>query len=181
VARSACLETLASCAAAVHTQLAAFLEAAPGADLPRDVEHLRRQQLVVTFAESGGWTTRPERAIDPGASRSRSIDVELERAARRQIAVVEIVDLLTDGGEAMRGLADKGRCGATERRRQLERVRPSDSSLRAATAPWFASSRTCSGRASRPRPLRGWPRFVTRRGPCRKRTDLPGRVSMAAG
>jgi hypothetical protein len=98
VARSACLETLASCAAAVHTQLAAFLEAAPGADLPRDVEHLRRQQLVVTFAESGGWTTRPERAIDPGASRSRSIDVELERAARRQIAVVEIVDLLTDGG-----------------------------------------------------------------------------------
>jgi transcriptional regulator with XRE-family HTH domain len=104
---SVSLETLASCAAAVGTQLAAFLEAVPGAELPRDIEHLRRQQLVVTIARSGGWTARPERPIDPGARRSRSIDVELERATRRQIAVVEIIDLLTDGGEAMRGLADK--------------------------------------------------------------------------
>jgi transcriptional regulator with XRE-family HTH domain len=104
---SVSLETLASCAAAVDTQLAAFLEAVPGADLPRDIEHLRRQQLVVTIARSGGWTARPERPIDPGARRSRSIDVELERATRRQIAVVEVIDLLTDGGEAMRGLADK--------------------------------------------------------------------------
>jgi transcriptional regulator with XRE-family HTH domain len=103
----ASLETLAACAAAVDTQLAAFLEAVPGADLPRDMEHLRRQQLVIAIARDGGWTARPERPIDPGARRSRSIDVELERAARREIAVVEIVDLLTDGGEAMRGLADK--------------------------------------------------------------------------
>jgi transcriptional regulator with XRE-family HTH domain len=103
----ASLETLAACAAAVGTQLAAFVEAVPGADLPRDMEHLRRQQLVIAIARDGGWTARPERPIDPGARRSRSIDVELERAARREIAVVEIVDLLTDGGEAMRGLADK--------------------------------------------------------------------------
>ncbi len=101
------LETLASCAAAVDTQLAAYLEAVPGADLPRDIEHLRRQQLVVALARSGGWTARPESPIDPSARRSRSIDVELDRAARREIAVVEIVDLLTDGGDAMRGLADK--------------------------------------------------------------------------
>jgi transcriptional regulator with XRE-family HTH domain len=106
-ARSPTLETLASCAAAVDTQLAAFLEAVPGADLPRDIEHLRRQQLVVAVARSGGWTARPERPIDPRARKSRSIDVELERAARRETAVVEIVDLLADGGDAMRGLADK--------------------------------------------------------------------------
>jgi transcriptional regulator with XRE-family HTH domain len=103
----ASLETLAACAAAVGTQLAAFVEAVPGADLPRDMEHLRRQQLVTVIARGGGWTARPERPIDPMARRSRSIDVELERFVRLEIAVVEIVDLLTDGGEAMRGLADK--------------------------------------------------------------------------
>lgn len=106
-AGSAGLETLASCAAAVDTQLAAFLEAVPGAELPRDLEHLRRQQLVIATAAVGAWTARPERPIDPGARRSRSIDVELERAWRREICVVEIEDLLTDGGAAMRGLADK--------------------------------------------------------------------------
>jgi transcriptional regulator with XRE-family HTH domain len=101
------LETLACCAAGVGTELAAFLQAAPGADLPRDIEHLRRQQLVIAIARGGGWTARPERPIDSNARRSRSIDVELERAMRREIAVVEIVDLLADGGDAMRGLADK--------------------------------------------------------------------------
>jgi len=104
---SASLETLAACAAAVGTELAAFLQAAPGADLPRDMEHLRRQQLIVALARTGGWTARPERPIDPDARRSRSIDVELERAKNREIAVVEVIDLLTDGGDAMRGLADK--------------------------------------------------------------------------
>lgn len=103
----ASLETLAACAAAVDAELAAFLQAVPGADLPRDVEHLRRQQLVIAGAKLGGWTARPERPIDPLARRSRSIDVELERADRREIAVVEVIDLLADGGDAMRGLADK--------------------------------------------------------------------------
>jgi len=104
---SASLETLAAMAAAVATQLAAFLEAVPGADLPRDIEHLRRQQLVISVSRGGGWKARPERPIDPSARRSRSIDVELERIARREIAVVEIEDLLADGGDAMRRLADK--------------------------------------------------------------------------
>jgi transcriptional regulator with XRE-family HTH domain len=103
----ASLETLAACAAAVDTQLAAFLQAVPGADLPRDMEHLRRQQLVISVATAGGWTARPERPIDPDARRSRSIDVELERTVRREVAIVEIEDLLTDGGAAMRGLANK--------------------------------------------------------------------------
>jgi transcriptional regulator with XRE-family HTH domain len=105
----ASLETLASCAAAVGTELAAFLEARPGADLPRDIAHLRGQEAIVRFARSGGWRARVERAIDPAARRSRSIDVQLERegASGPEIAVVELLDLLTDGGEAMRSLADK--------------------------------------------------------------------------
>lgn len=104
---TASLETLASCAAAVSRQLAAFVEAVPGATFPRDIEHLRRQQLVIALAASGGWRARPERPIDPSANRSRSIDVQLERPARHDIAVVEIEDMLADGGDAMRGLADK--------------------------------------------------------------------------
>lgn len=106
-AGTASLETLAACAAAVGAHLAAFIEAAPGADLPRDIEHLRRQQLVIAVGRDGGWAARPERPIDPDARRSRSIDVELERPSRREIAVVEILDLIVDGGNAMRGLADK--------------------------------------------------------------------------
>jgi hypothetical protein len=104
---SASLETLSACAAAVGTQLAAFIEARPGADLPRDIEHLRRQELVISIATHGGWKARPEHAIDPDARRSRSIDVRLERAGGSEHVVVEIVDLMADGGDAMRGLADK--------------------------------------------------------------------------
>ncbi|MDQ3128859.1 MAG: helix-turn-helix domain-containing protein [Chloroflexota bacterium] len=101
------IETLASCAAAVGVQLAAFIEARPGSDLPRDIEHLRRQELVIAVARTGGWIGQPEFGIDPGAMRSRSIDVLLRRTRAAEIAVVEIEDLLADGGGAMRGLADK--------------------------------------------------------------------------
>jgi transcriptional regulator with XRE-family HTH domain len=104
------LETLAACASAVDVQLAAFIEARPGADLPRDIEHVRRQELVVTLAAKGGWRARPERPIDPGAPRSRNIDVLLDRPNvhdTAEIAVVEIEDLLTDVGDAFRGLGDK--------------------------------------------------------------------------
>jgi transcriptional regulator with XRE-family HTH domain len=100
------LVTLCACAAALNVQLAAFVEAMPGADLPRDIEHLRRQNLVVATAQAGGWTAIPEATLDEGRW-SRSIDVLLSRAARREAAVVEIWDLLLDGGEAMRGLAAK--------------------------------------------------------------------------
>jgi len=105
----ASLETLAACAAAVGGQLAAYVEARPGAELPRDIEHLRRQELVVRLARQGGWRARPERPIDPAWSRSRSIDLLLERtiAARREVAVIEIEDWLADVGAVMRGLEDK--------------------------------------------------------------------------
>jgi transcriptional regulator with XRE-family HTH domain len=102
----AALDTLSGCAAALNVQLAAFVEAMPGADLPRDIEHLRRQNLVVELAHAGGWRAIPEANLDEGRW-SRAIDVLLSRAARREAAVVEIWDLLPDGGEAMRGLTAK--------------------------------------------------------------------------
>jgi transcriptional regulator with XRE-family HTH domain len=91
---TASIETLAACAAAVDGQLAAFIEAAPGADLPRDIAHLRGQSAIVRFAKPGGWRARAEVPIDPDARRSRSIDVLLERDGGREIAVVELVDLI---------------------------------------------------------------------------------------
>ena len=106
-ATAASLETLTAAAAAVYTELAAFIEAKPGADLPRDIEHLRRQELVIRLAHSGGWRARAERPIDPLASRSRSIDVFLSRGEDSEVAVIEIIDLINDVGEAFRGLQDK--------------------------------------------------------------------------
>ena len=104
---AASLETLSACAAAVDTQLAAFIEARPGADLPRDIAHLRGQATIVRDAAGGGWAAQVEAGIDPHARRSLSIDVRLERTARREIAVVELVDLVADAGQDMRGLSDK--------------------------------------------------------------------------
>ena len=101
------VETWASLAAALGRQLAAFIELAPGSTPPRDSEHLRRQQVVIEHAAGGAWIGRPEVAIRTADGVHRSIDVVLERVARREIAVVEIVDLLTDIGEAMRGLERK--------------------------------------------------------------------------
>ena len=101
------LDTLAACAAAVGTQLAAFVESMPGADLPRDVEHLRRQSLLVSLAAAGRWRATPEAALANDGRRPRSIDVLLTREVRHEAAVVEIWDLLLDGGEAMRGLEAK--------------------------------------------------------------------------
>jgi transcriptional regulator with XRE-family HTH domain len=101
------LGTWASCAAAVGLQLAAFLEQAPGADLPRDIEHLRRQNLVCAFSAPGGWEAEPESLLQGDGPRPRSIDVFLTRQVRLEAAVVEIWDLLLDGGDAIRGLEAK--------------------------------------------------------------------------
>jgi transcriptional regulator with XRE-family HTH domain len=101
------LETLAACGVAVGLQLAAFFEQAPGADAPRDIEHLRRQDRVVRMAARGGWTAAPEALLLNDGPRPRSIDVLLLRKATREAAVVEIWDLPLDGGEAMRGLDAK--------------------------------------------------------------------------
>jgi hypothetical protein len=101
------LLTLTACASALNVQLAAFTEALPGATLPRDIEHLRRQSLLVGIAARGGWHPDPEAALTNDGPRPRSIDVLMTRAARHETAVVEIWDLLPDGGVAMRGLDAK--------------------------------------------------------------------------
>jgi transcriptional regulator with XRE-family HTH domain len=101
------IDTWAACGAAVGLQLAAFFEAAPGADVPRDMEHLKRQNLVIATAAGGGWQAEPEAALAGDGPRPRSIDVLLTRAPRREAAVVEVWDLLLDGGAAMRGLEAK--------------------------------------------------------------------------
>ena len=51
----ASLLTLMACASALNVQLAVFVEALPGASLPRDIEHLRRQSLLVGITAIGGW------------------------------------------------------------------------------------------------------------------------------
>src|SRR5262245_21815864 len=67
---AASLETLAACAAAVGGQLAAFIEARPGAALPRDIEHARRQELVLLVAARGGWAASPEWALSTPGDRA---------------------------------------------------------------------------------------------------------------
>jgi transcriptional regulator with XRE-family HTH domain len=109
------IDTWAACAAALGLQLAAFFEGVPGADLPRDIQHLRRQNLVVATSVPGGWASEPESAVADDGSRPRSIDVLLTRVARREAAVVEIWDLILDGGAVMRGLEAKVQ--ATRQRR----------------------------------------------------------------
>ena len=104
---TATLETWASAAAAVGEQMVGYLEREPGAALPRDIEPLRRQAALIELAVSGGWRAQPEVAIDPGAVRSRSIDVVLARAARREAIVAEIWDWFDDVGVSLRSLDGK--------------------------------------------------------------------------
>jgi len=103
----ASLETWAVAAAALSEQVVAFLEHAPGASRPRDADHLRRQNAIVERSRGGGWTAVPELAIDDGQPRSRSIDVALARAARREAAVVEVWDWLDDVGATWRSFDAK--------------------------------------------------------------------------
>jgi hypothetical protein len=104
---NAALETWAAVGAALGLQLAAFFEQAPGASQPADLQHLRGQNLIVASAAEGGWASTPEALLPEDGRSPRSIDVLLVREARREAAVVELWDLLLDGGAAMRGLEAK--------------------------------------------------------------------------
>lgn len=104
---NASIETWACLAAAVGEQVVAFLEHAPGADRPRDIEHVRRQSAVIELASTGGWSALPELAIDPGFVRGRSTDVALVRVASREAVVVEVWDWFDDVGAGLRGLDAK--------------------------------------------------------------------------
>jgi transcriptional regulator with XRE-family HTH domain len=101
------LDTWACVAAATGHQLAAFIERVPGTTLPRDYEHLKRQQLVISTARSGGWAATVEQGIDTDWERPRSIDVLLTRDDRSEVAVVEVWNLVDDVGAAIRGLDAK--------------------------------------------------------------------------
>jgi transcriptional regulator with XRE-family HTH domain len=57
------IETWSCVAAAVGEQFVGFLEHAPGATAPRDIEHLRRQSALIELTARGGWTALPELAI----------------------------------------------------------------------------------------------------------------------
>ena len=104
---SASIETWASLAAAVGLQFAAFLEGSAGADLPRDIEHLRRQEMIVRTAAPGGWTATPEQRLATPGSHAHSIDVLLLRPTRSEAVVCEVWDLLLDVGAALRDLDSK--------------------------------------------------------------------------
>ncbi len=104
---STTIETWGMVAAAVGEQLVGFLERAPGADLPRDIEHLRRQSALIAFAAPGGWRALPELRLDQDARWSRSIDVALVRLATAEAVVVEVWNWFEDVGGALRGLDGK--------------------------------------------------------------------------
>ena len=103
----ASLETWACAAAAVGEQLVGFLDAAPGATPPRDIEHLRRQAALIELASRGGWQALPELTIDRGVVRSRSIDVALLRLERWEAVIAEIWDWFDDVGAALRSIDGK--------------------------------------------------------------------------
>lgn len=105
--RTASIETWCAVADSLGMRLAAFLEATPGAERPRDYEHLLRQQLVIRTSAAGSWSASAEQLIGDGASHWRYVDVLLQRRERAEIAVVEIWDWLDDVGEGLRGLANK--------------------------------------------------------------------------
>jgi transcriptional regulator with XRE-family HTH domain len=123
------LETWAIVGSAVGLDLAAFFEATPGASVPRDYEHLKRQQLVISAAEGGGWQPLLEAPIDFDRLRSRSIDVLLLQLDRREAAAVEIWDWFDDVGKAIRGLDAK--IAALDRHLSLSRD--------LASSPWHTS------------------------------------------
>ena len=94
-------------AAAVGEQFVGFLERAPGAEVPRDIQHLRRQSALISIAAPGGWRALPELRLDQDARWSRSIDVALVRRATGEAVVAEIWNWFEDVGGALRGLDGK--------------------------------------------------------------------------
>lgn len=124
----ASIRTWSCLAAAVGEQFVGFLEHAPGAARPRDMEHLRRQSALIELATAGGWLALPELAIDPGPGRSRSIDVALLRPLTGEAVVAEIWDWFDDVGASLRGLDAK--VSALGARLAVERPRSGSHAVR---------------------------------------------------
>lgn len=106
-AASFSLTTWATTAAALGYELAAFFEGAPTGDAPMDVEHLRRQQLVVSTAAGGAWRARLEHPVTVMGGGRAVVDVLLERPAGSELCVVEVWNWLANVGHAWRNHADK--------------------------------------------------------------------------
>lgn len=103
------LETWAAAAAALGQELTAFFELAATSDPPADIEHLRRQQLVVATAAKGGWRAHVEREVS-SEGRRLVIDVLLERSVAgrpAELCVVEVWNWLADVGQAWRNHGQK--------------------------------------------------------------------------
>lgn len=106
--RTGSFETWASLADAVGGRLVAYIEDSPTADQPRDHEHLIRQDLVIREATPGSWEASPEHGLPPdGLERWRYVDLLLRRPTTRELAIVEVWNLLADVGDGLRGLATK--------------------------------------------------------------------------
>lgn len=120
---------------ATEGDLRAYVERATSTDQPRDVVHLRAQELVVRTATRGGWQAQPERTIDLDPGRSRSADVVLARGS--EVAFVEVFDWLPDVGDAFRSWDRKL---ATVEGRAIARAGPA--SIRASGIWVLRSTRT---------------------------------------
>lgn len=94
------ISTWTRLARAVDADLRAYLEQASAAGQPRDIVHLRNQELVIRTAALGGWSARPEHAIGDPNRGARSVDVLLTRAF--ELAVMEVFDWFEDVGAAAR-------------------------------------------------------------------------------
>lgn len=94
------LRTLSRAAAAVGTELRAYVAETSAADQPRDAVHLRHQELVLRVASGGGWTGLPEAELDRHAGTSRAANVLLTRG--HEWAIFEVWDWFSDVGASLR-------------------------------------------------------------------------------
>lgn len=146
------LETWAVVAATVGMELAAFVDRSSGADLPRDIEHLRRQSAITARVALGGWLVAPEAPV-ASATPGRVIDLLLERGAQREAAIIEVWDWLADVGGAFRSLDEKvaavqrTRVGWTVAGAWVLRGTRRNRDLVGELAPLFAARFPASGRA----------------------------------
>jgi transcriptional regulator with XRE-family HTH domain len=94
------LATWNRAAVALGSGLKAYLAELSAADLPRDLVHLRHQELVIRTAKTGGWRALPEEPIDRDVGKSRSADVLLQRPL--EYALIDVWDWFDDVGAPAR-------------------------------------------------------------------------------
>jgi len=94
------IRTWTRLARSLEVDLRAYLDQASAAGQPRDIVHLRNQELLIRTAASGGWRSRPEHTLGDPTRGARSIDVLLTRPL--ELAVMEVFDWFEDVGAAAR-------------------------------------------------------------------------------